>query len=169
MARLLIARALCVIAVAGLAQAAYGQLDSRVALEKLKTLQGEWSVDMGEGKPPAKFTYKVVGAGSAVVEELFPGTELSMVSVYHLVGDDLRLTHYCAGKNQPQLKLDRAVSTPETLVFSFDGGTNFDPEQDPHMHEGKMTFKGDKQLEQTWIGFNAGKPVHTQVFKLTKP
>ncbi len=169
MSRTLVIPAVLVVMLGGLARGAEGPLDSKVAFEKLKTLAGDWTVEMPDGAPPAKFSYKVVGSGTAVVEELFPGTDMAMLSVYYLVGDDLRMTHYCAGKNQPQLKLDRAASTSDVLVLAFDGGTNFDPAQDPHMHEGKIAFRGTGQLESTWIGFNGGKPVHTQVFKLSRP
>jgi hypothetical protein len=143
---------------------------SKAAFEKLKTLEGEWTMEgQPEGAPPMKINYKIVASGSAVIEELFPGTDHSMVSVYYLVGNDLRLTHYCAAKNQPQLKLDRAASSPELLVFAFDGGTNFDPAKDMHMHEGKIAFKEGGKLESAWTGYNGGKATETMVFKLSRP
>ncbi len=49
-----------------------------------------------------------------------------MINMYHLDGDDLVLTHYCAGGNQPHMKLDRASATSGKLQFDFIGGTNLD-------------------------------------------
>ena len=60
-----------------------------------------------EHKGEESVVYKLTGAGSALVETQFPGTGHEMVSVYHLDGDDLRMTHYCAAGNQPRVKLDR--------------------------------------------------------------
>ena len=169
--RILGAAAACLLALTtlGLATRADEPLDARAAFEKLKTLKGEWTVEGPDAAHPMKITYKVVGSGSAVVEDLFPGTDHSMVSVYFLVGNDLRLTHYCAAKNQPQLKLDLKASTPDQLVFAFDGGTNFDPAKDAHMHEGKITLKSDGKVESSWTGFVNGKAAETKVFKLSRP
>src|SRR5262245_42321959 len=107
-------------------------IDAKTALEKLKGLAGEWTLGKGSehGGEGQKIKYRVVGAGSAVVEEQFAGSPHEMVSVYHLDGDNLLMTHYCAAGNQPRLKLDRKASTADTLVFVFDGGTNFDPAKD---------------------------------------
>jgi hypothetical protein len=158
-----------VFALPGLVARGDEPLSATAAFEKMKTLEGEWTVEAPEGTPPRKINYKVVGAGSALVEELFPGTDHAMVSVYYVVDNNLRLTHYCAAKNQPQLKLDRAASTPEQLVFAFDGGTNFDPAKDAHMHEGKIAFKDGGKVESAWTGYSGGKPDHTMVFKLSRP
>src|SRR5262245_29087300 len=95
------------------------------AFEKLKGLVGTW-----EGKAHGEevtVVFKLTGAGSALVETQFPGSAHEMVSVYHLDGDDLRMTHYCAVGNQPRVKLDRKTSKADDLFFAFDGGTNLDP------------------------------------------
>ena len=44
--------------------------------------------------------YSVIAAGSAVHEHMFPGGPHEMVTVYHLDGPDLLLTHYCAAGNK---------------------------------------------------------------------
>ena len=72
-------------------------------------------------------------------------------------------------KNQPHLKLDKAASTPDSLVFAFDGGTNFDPAKDSHMHSGRIVFRDAKHLESEWDGYAAGEKQHTTKFELTRP
>ena len=69
-----------------------------------------------------------------------------MVSVYHLDGKELRMTHYCAAGNQPRVKLDLAKSTPDELIFVFDGGTNLDPEKDMHIHGVRIKFEKDGKV-----------------------
>ena len=73
-------------------------------------------------------------------ETLFPGTPNEMISMYHLADGQLVMTHYCAMGNQPRMKLDAQASTPDKLVFAFDGGTNFDPAKDGHVHSGSLTL-----------------------------
>ena len=91
----------------------------------------------------ATVTYRVASGGSVVEETLFPGTPHEMISMYHLVDGELVLTHYCAMANQPRMRLDRKASTPDRLVFAFDGGTNFDPAKDTHVHSGVLEWKGE--------------------------
>jgi hypothetical protein len=140
------------------------------ALEQLKKLSGEWVALDAEGKPTAQVVtvFRVTAAGSAVHETLFPGTAHEMVTVYHLDGKDLVLTHYCAMGNQPHLKYDPS-SPDKTLRFQFAGGTNLNPEKDMHMHEGSITLTDDDHVEWSWQGYKDGKPVAQKcAMKLTR-
>jgi hypothetical protein len=143
-----------------------GPITARDALGRLKGLVGTWTGTAAGG--PATVRYRLTGGGSAVVEEMFPGTAHEMMSVYHLDGDDLRMTHYCAAGNQPRMKLDRAASSPVELVFAFDGGSNLDPAKDAHMHEGRILLIDAGTVEGRWTGWNAGEPTGTNVFKLKR-
>ena len=118
--------------------------------------------------PETKVIYHLTGAGSALVETDFPGSDHEMVSVYHLDGDDLRLTHYCAAGNQPRLKLDRANSTPTRFVFVFDGGSNLDPAKDMHIHGMTMTFEKEARSKAAWEAYAGGKPAGTTRFNLPR-
>ena len=109
----------------------------------------EGKKEHGDDHPDeAAVTFKLTGAGSALVETQFPGMPHEMVSVYHLDGKELRMTHYCAAGNQPRVKLDRAKSTPDELIFVFDGGTNLDPEKDMHIHGVKNQVREGRQGQQ---------------------
>ena len=88
-------------------------------------------------------SYKVSANGSVVMETLFSGTPHEMITMYHLAGNDLVATHYCAGANQPHFKLDTEKSTPNELVMAFDGGTNIDMDKGAFMHGGKIAFAPD--------------------------
>ena len=67
-------------------------------LDKMKKLAGEWVAVGEDGKPTDKVItkFKVVSAGSAVQETIHPGDAMEMVSLYHMDGKDLIMTHYCA-------------------------------------------------------------------------
>ena len=164
-------------------------IDAKTAFARIKTLAGTWKSDgamqhdddqqknlkddhekdKGAGKREDRsIVFRLTGAGSAVVETQYPGTPHEMVSVYHLDGDDLRMTHYCAAGNQPRVKLDREHSTPNELVFVFDGGTNFDPQKDLHIHDVKIAFHEDGKVTSAWESYTAGKSSGTMVFSLTR-
>jgi hypothetical protein len=133
------------------------------AFEKLKKLVGEWYIADDKGQPTDKLVsvFKLTAAGSTIQETMFPGEACEMISMYHLDGDDLILTHYCAVGNQPKLKLD-PKSSEKVLKFQFAGGTNLDPSKDLHMHEGSITFTDDDHITSAWCGFQGGKPAAQQ-------
>jgi len=133
---------------------------SRSAFDKLKALEGTWVGKAGEPGSPAAddatVTYHVTAAGNAVMETLFPGTPHEMVTMYHVDGKDLRLTHYCAAGNQPSMVM-KPSSDPSTLVFDFDRGSNM-KDGDMHMHSLKLVLKGADALEGDWTSWQGGKP-----------
>ncbi len=146
---------------------------AKSAFTQLKTMAGTWKNKISEAKEhehpgDGKVIYHLTGAGSALVETDFPETNHEMVSVYHLDGDDMRMTHYCAAGNQPRLKLDRASSTPTRFVFVFDGGTNLNPAKDMHIHAMTMTFGKDGEVDCAWEGYMAGKKSGTTHFQLSR-
>jgi hypothetical protein len=144
-------------------------LDGKAALERMKTLAGTWEGQAGHGQPgqAATVVYRVASGGSVVQETLFPGTPHEMISMYHVVDGELVLTHYCAMANQPRMRLDRKASTPEHFVFVFDGGTNFDPAKDTHVHSGVVEWQGES-LHNTWAVFSAGKQSGQNEFVLNR-
>lgn len=147
-----------------------GKVDGKATLARLKSLAGEWRGHVvTEDGPPATVVYAVTAAGTAVTESLFPGTDHEMLTVYHLEGDDLVLTHYCAMGNQPRMKLARTAGTdPVELRFDFAGGTNMDPARDAHMHAGRMTLKGADRLEAEWAVYDKGKQTGSNKFYLNR-
>lgn len=134
------------------------------AFDRFKALEGTWA-GKAEGEPTT-VTYHSTGAGSAVVETLFPGTPHEMVSVYHEDGDRLVLTHYCAAGNQPTMK---TVPNPGTksLDFEFDHGTNMKP-TDEHMHAVRFTFVDADHIESSWTSWKDGKATQTVTFTLAR-
>ena len=149
-------------------------VDAKAAFARLKSLEGPWTLvsdEAGHGSAdrPMSVAYKVTAAGSVVMETLFAATDHGMVSMDHLDGDDLRLTHDCVAENQPHLKLDRTASTPDLLVFAFEGGTGFDPDKDMHMHSGRIEFVDGKHVESEWQGYEGREKAHAAEFALSRP
>lgn len=140
-------------------------------LERLKKLAGTWLATDEQGKATAQIVsvFKITAAGSAVHETIFPGSDHEMVTLYHLDGKDLVLTHYCAAGNQPRMKAD-PKSPANQLRFLFAGGSNLNAEKDMHMHEGSITFLDADHIEWSWLGYANGKPAddHKITMKLTR-
>ncbi|MFN8138741.1 MAG: hypothetical protein U0R49_02965 [Fimbriimonadales bacterium] len=134
------------------------------AFDKMKTLVGKWEGKMGEGADamPATVEYKLTGSGSALVETLGPGSPFEMVSVYHMDGDNLVMTHYCGAGNQPSMKFKPAKDA-NVLFFDFVKGSNMKP-TDMHMHNVAFTFDGADHVTAVWQAYNNNKPAEKAVF-----
>ena len=156
---------------------AAGELTAQSAFDQLKTLEGTWE-GTPEGTGAAEAEAKAVGrvvheiqvsaAGTVVMEMMGPDTEHEMINMYHLDGDDLRLTHYCAGGNQPQMKLNLDKSSSETLIFDFAGGTNLDPVVDHHIHAAEIQMVDNDHLESIWQSWGDGEQQATMIFHLAR-
>jgi hypothetical protein len=144
-------------------------VEPKAAFERLKSFAGEWQGQAGHGAQtfPATVTYKLASGGTTVMETLMPGTPHEMISMYHLDGGELVMTHYCAMGNQPKMKLDPKASTQDTLKFVFTGGTNLDVAKDSHIHEGTLKFDGTG-LVADWVAWGGGKEVGHNVFTLKR-
>src|SRR5579884_1372977 len=126
----------CVVAARGADKAAdkTPPASTHPGFERLKKLASTWVMADADGKPTDQVVsvIRVTAGGSAVHETLFPGQRHEMISVYHLDGADLVMTHYCMLGNQPHMKAD-PNAPPNQLHFVFAGGTNLDPTKDKHM------------------------------------
>ena len=130
------------------------------SFERFKALAGEWVAaedgDMSR-KGDLVARYAVTAAGSAVVETVFPGSPHEMVTVCHVDGPDLVLTHYCTEGNQPRMRAKGAAGS--RIDFTYDGGTNIDPKRDRHMHSAWLEFLGADEIRTEWTERAEGKPV----------
>ncbi len=142
-------------------------LDGKAAFEKLKSLAGEWRGTIEKaGGPAAGVQYRLASGGSVVMETLFPGSEHEMISMYHLDGERLVLTHYCAMANQPRMQLTSA--TAAELRFDFEGGANVDPKTTRHVHSGRIAFVSADKLEAEWDVHAGGQRVGSNHFFLER-
>jgi len=137
--------------------------------EALKKLAGDW-VEIGkDGKPTGTVvsSIRVTSGGSAVHETIFPGTEKEMVTVYHLDGADLVLTHYCMLGNQPRM---RAVPGKDAnqIPFKFVSAGNLKNPDEHHMHEATLTILGPDRFRGEWTSCKDGKPCHQVTLELAR-
>ncbi len=157
--RTLLSMAVIVVAAASIATAvadetAPDKTSASVAaaqFEQLKTLAGEWrgTGTHGEDVTEAIISYRITAAGSVLMETMAAGTEFEMITMYHLNGEELMLTHYCALKNQPRMKATPSSDTSK-IAFIYIDGTNMASENAPHMHRVTFDFLGEDQIKTVW-------------------
>ena len=134
--------------------------DAGSAMEFLRSLAGDWvnatrSTEHGTSSPVASF--RVIAGGSAVVETTGAGTPNEMTTVFHMDGDQLLQTHYCALQNAPVLRFEPS-GVPGELKFVFHGGTNFDPQVDAHFHDGSIRIQDKDTVETSYVVHANGEP-----------
>lgn len=151
--------------IAALAVAALAETPAQKTFNALKKLEGTWIEK--KGKDSLKVVYKLTGAGSTIIETQMPGTPMEMVSIYHLDGPDtLLLTHYCAARNQPTMKL-LPGATDKEFRFDFVSGTNMKP-TDMHIHKVRYQLLAPDHIISEWEGYMDGKSGGTEKFNLRR-
>lgn len=130
--------------------------DFKAAFAQLKRLEGTWDeTSWDEGGYGRVVQYRLTGKGSALIEE-FVG-DPPMTTVYHLDGDDLRMTHYCNAGNQPRMRA--ASYKNNTLKFDFVDVTNLSAPNAYHTRTLDIVFHDEDHLDLVFIGLKDGEEV----------
>jgi hypothetical protein len=140
-------------------------LTPKEAFAQLKKLVGTWEGAGDDAGKGMKVVYRLTGAGTTLIETQMAGTPMEMVSMYHMDGNDLMMTHYCAAGNQPTMKYKPGNAS--SLDFDFVKGSNMKPD-DSHIHAARIRILSEDSLESDWIGYNKGKEAGTITFKLKR-
>jgi len=145
----------------GTVHAAVSAQSAQAAFDRLKTLAGEWEAESASGGK-ARVTYQLSAGGSTVVEKYASERHGEMITMYHLDGDRLLLTHYCAVNNQPRMQASRFDAANGELDFDFLDATNLKSPAAGHMRTAKFRFAGRDQFHSEWTFFENGKPKMTE-------
>jgi hypothetical protein len=140
----------------------WAESDAQKAFAKLKSLEGTWEGKTAEGQP-IKVIYRVIAGGSSVMSE---AGDDSMVTVYHLDGDRLLMTHYCGAGNQPRM-VATLSQDGKTMDFKFLDATNLATSQAGHMHHALFTFPDANHHTEEWTFAQNGKE-EPGLFSLTR-
>jgi hypothetical protein len=129
------------------------------AFEKLKALEGDWDSYSTKGWS-GDMSLRVIARGSAIVatshfEEAHPGE--TMLSVFHLDGDRLLLTHYCVARNQPRLEATEIGPDLATIRFTFRDATNLSSRDAGHMDKAVYRIEGLDRFASRWTWYQKGK------------
>jgi hypothetical protein len=163
-------RTTCVATLMALAAAlpshAASAVDAAAAFARLKALAGEWQGDTSAGK--ARLTYEIVADGTAILEREWAERIPEMVTMYHLDGERLLLTHYCMAGNQPRMQATAYDPASGTLTFALVDATGLASPDAGHMHAVRIEFAGPSELVTHWQFFVNGRPESTETGRYTR-
>ena len=136
--------------------------------DKLKSLVGTWAGTTQDGKA-VTVSYKLVSEGNVLMESLDkPGHAQTMITMYHVDGDRILMTHYCSVGNEPRMRAKSLSADGSKLSFTFLDITNLDSPDAPHMHGLVFTFKDKDHMVQKWTMRAQGKDQAPAQFDLTR-
>lgn len=127
--------------------AALAQSVAQKSFEQLKVLAGAWEGNL-DGQP-LHISLRVTSSGNALLHEMKGAGPDDPITMFHLDGDRLLLTHYCDAGNQPRMV---ATISPDgkTIVFNFLEATNLLSTQMGHMQRVTFTFIDSDHHTEKW-------------------
>lgn len=144
------------------------QSNNQKSFDLMTSLTGNW-----EGKDQMGYqigvSYRMTGGGSALMSEIRtskPGHNDDMISMIHLDGGRVLLTHYCAAGNQPRMQATLS-SDGKSITFDFVDGTNISSSQPGHMQRVVFTFIDENHHSEEWHFATSGKEM-VQKFDLQR-
>jgi hypothetical protein len=148
------------------ALAAVAEPNVQQSFDMLKSFSGVWEGKNAQGMP-VQVSYRLTSGGSALMSEILmpemKNTE-DMISMFHLDGNRLLLTHYCSTGNQP-----RMVASPspdgKSIMFDFLDATNLATPTAGHMNRVIFTAVDANHHTEEWRFLQDGKEI-VQMFDL---
>jgi hypothetical protein len=148
LAGLVLCAALCAVA----------QTGQQKSFEAMKSLAGTWTGKNSMGGI-IQVSYRATSGGSALLSEIqveMQGHSEAMISMIHMDGEHLLLTHYCEAGNQPRMS---ATASPDgkTITFNFLDATNLSSPDAGHMNRVIFTFVDANHHTEDWQFLDHGK------------
>ncbi|HMB69314.1 MAG TPA: hypothetical protein VKU85_08375, partial [bacterium] len=127
------------------------------AFARFRGLAGTWNGRSTKGWEEST-TYRVIAAESVVMGTSFdahPGE--TMITMIHLDGDRLMLTHYCVARNQPRLVATSVDEEKGEVLFEFLDATGISSRDQGHMDMVIWRFDGPDRFTSRWTWFQDGE------------
>jgi hypothetical protein len=130
---------------------------ARSAFERFKKLAGSWKGRSTKGWEEI-ISYRTIAQGTVVVGTSFDAhPNETMMTMIHMDGERLMLTHYCVAKNQPRLVATSYADDGKTITFTFLDGTNMPSRDRGHMDKVVFRFIDDNHVAARWTWYQDGK------------
>ena len=156
----------CMVTVIGGGLWAQPSPEPPAAFERIQSLAGDWEAPLESGKV-IRVNYKLMSNNSILVETYRTPSGKETLSVYHMDGKRLLLTHYCAQGNQPRLRYDPDKGDAQRLVFNFMDATNLPSKKKEHMVRLEVRFVDADHFDQSST-YRSGKEEETTVLKFAR-
>ena len=139
------------------------ETDAHKTFDQLKGMEGNWVGKNAKGEP-LQVTFRSTAGGSALMSEIHGKGPENMVTMFHMDGDRLLMTHYCGAGNQPRMKV--ATADAKSVSFEFVDGTNIGP-GDGHMQRATFTQSDADHHVEEWVFLDHGKEMK-ELFTLAR-
>ncbi len=135
----------------------YDRGNSAQQLRHFLEMEGEWRIVGGERSQGATHLYRTIANGTVAVETAFPGEPHEMITVFHLNGAKLVMTHYCAAGNQPYMVAEHPSG--DRVHFRFERASDLNDPKAPHMRDASYHFIDRDRVDSTWSYWEGGEAV----------
>jgi len=130
---------------------------AKSGFELFKKLDGRWIGRSTKGWEET-ITFKTIAKGSVVVENSFDAhPNETMMTMFHLDGSRLLLTHYCVAGSQPRLAATAFDDSGRIITFTFLDATNLPSRNQGHMDKAVFRFKDENNFSSQWTWYQDGK------------
>ena len=141
---------------------------AKKGFERFKSLEGKWLGKSTKGWTE-EVSYRTIAGGSVVVANSFDAhPNETMLTMYHLDGERLMLTHYCVAKNQPRLVATSISEDAKEMTFTFLDGTNLPSRDKGHMDKFVIKFVNENTITSQWTWYQNGKESWMEEIKLER-
>jgi hypothetical protein len=137
--------------------------DARKSFDLLKQMEGNWAGKNQKGDL-IQVTFRMTAGGSTLMSEIHGHGPENMITMFHMDGDRLLMTHYCGAGNQPRMKV--IASDAKSVSFEFFDGTNIGP-GDGHMQHVTFTEPDADHHVEEWVFVDHGKEMK-ELFTLSR-
>lgn len=142
-----------ILAVSFAATAVQAESDAHKSFQQLASLEGNWVGKNSQGQP-IEVSFRMTAGGSALMSEIHGHGEDNMITMFHMDGDRLLMTHYCSMGNQPRMKL--VGTDAKSVSFEFIDGTNIERGAG-HMQHVTFTQPDATHHTEEWVFLDHGK------------
>jgi hypothetical protein len=138
---------------------AVAQTGPQKSFDQMKSFAGTWQGTDNTGGP-VQVSYRMTSGGVLVseIQTAMKGHSEDMISMIHMDGDRLLLTHYCAVGNQPRMQ---ASASPDgkTITFDFIDATNLAGPDAGHMQRVIFTSIDANHHTEEWHFADHGREI----------
>jgi hypothetical protein len=135
------------------------------AFTMLKGLDGNWVGKGSEGQA-VSISFRTTSGGSAVMSEIHGQGPEDMVTMFHMDGERVLMTHYCGAGNQPRMKATLAPDG-KSIAFDFIDATNLASPEMGHMNHVVFSMPDADHHTEEWVFLDHGKE-HRETFTLER-
>ena len=141
---------------------------ARALFDRIKGMAGDWEGKSTKGWVETDHVQVIAGGSAVLITSFDAHPNEHMVTMIHLDGDRLLLTHYCMAKNQPRLIATSFDAARGTATFEFLDGTGMQSRDTGHMDKVSMRLIDGDHRSERWTWYEKGEEKWLEDVDLTR-